>query len=301
MNNGELIISLAKQGGVELDEAQTKVIKEMTIDLPGDVATNIQGSLFTVESALANPDIINKLKAESLDAVDQKMQEFAKTLGLDDGFIHNLKETKGTYNRIDSVGKAILQNQTVALEKAKEGAPKGDQKELQAEIEKLNKQIAVSGENIVTKTDHEDMVEGFEDMLKENAKAMLNLKANTLFANQNWAMDVDPEVNLTTAQTLFNGELAAKGIKLVDDNGILKLQTGEGTPYFVDNKEVKPQDFANTLLAGKKLLKVTDPAPTPTPIPVPGGGDGTDPAVQAAMLKAAESVKNIQNLQEQNV
>lgn len=264
MKTGDLIISLATQSGAELTDDQTKAISEIAIETPDDIATKIKGSLFTVESALANPDIINKLKAESLDAVDQKMLEFATEFGLDDGFKHNLKEIKGTYKRIDSIQKAVAASHLSALEKAKEGAPAGDQEELQKEITKLNSQIATHNDSTVSKSDHDDTVQGYEDMLTDNAKAMLQLKSNSLFVGQNWAMDVAPEVNLATAQTLFAAEMVSNNIKLVDDNNTLKLQTQEGTPYFVDNKEVTPQDFANTLLAGKKLLKVTDSSTTST-------------------------------------
>ena len=298
MKTGEFIISLAKQSNIELDDEATKAIQEIATDLSDEVATKIQGSLFTVESALANPDIINKLKAESLDAVDQKMKDFAKGFGLDEGFLHNLSETKGTYNRIDAVGKAILANQKLALEKAKEGAPKGDQKELQAEITKLNEQIASKNDDTISKQDHEDMVGGFEDMLKENAKAMLKLRANTLFSSQNWAMEVSQEANMATANGLFYTELDAKGINLVDDNG-LKLQTKEGTPYFVDNKEVTPQDFANSLLAGHKLLKVTDTKTTVTTPTTTITGNGMDASVVAAAAKALELNASMQDLGKQ--
>ncbi len=303
MKTGDLIISLATQSGAELTDEQTTAISEIAIETPDDIANKIKGSLFTVESALANPDIINKLKAESLDAVDQKMLEFATDFGLDDGFKHNLKEIKGTYNRIDSIKKAVLASQKVALEKAKEGAPAGDQEELQKEITKLNGQIATHNDSTVSKSDHDDTVEGYEDMLKENAKALLQLKSNSLFAGQNWAMDVDPEINITTAQTLFAAELVSKNINLVDDKNILKLQTQEGTPYFVDNKEVTPQDFANTLLAGKKLLKVTDTPPTgalATPTTV-NGTDGLDASVVGALAQLQKAEVDKLAFQEQTI
>lgn len=298
MKTGDFIISLAEQGGVELDEAQTKAISEIATDLPEGIETKIQGSLFTVESALANSEITGKIKSENFDAVDQKLIEVAKVLGLDEGFLHQLKETKGTFNRMESVGKAVLQVQKSALEKAAEGAPKGDQKELQDEIKKLNAKIASHTDDNVSKTDHQDVIDGYEDMLTDNAKALLQLQANSLFAGQNWAMDVDAEVNVMTAKMLFNTELAAKGINLVNDNGILKLQSEEGKPYFVDNKEVTPQAFANDLMAGKKLLKVTDPKiKVPTPTIITEGG--TDPSVAAAMAKAQESMDAIATAKEQ--
>lgn len=287
---GDFIISLATQGGVTLDEDQTKAISEIATELPEGIGDKIQGNLFTKESALANPDIINKLKAESLDAVDQKMLEFATNFGLDEGFKHNLKETKGTYKRIDAVEKAILANHKVALVKAKEGAPAGDQEELNQKIIELNQQIVSHGENFVSKQDHEDMASGFEQTINENANAMLQMNTKNLFAGVNWAVDqVSNDINTTTALGIFNAELTGKNIKLVNKEGTLRLETQEGTPYFVDNKEVTPQELAKSLVARDKLEKVTQPNPSPTPTPVPGGGNGLDASVVSALAQAEAS------------
>ncbi len=297
MKTGDFIISLAKQGKIELDDAQTKAISEIATDLPDDIATQLQGSLFTMESALANPDIINKLKAESLDAVDLKMKEFAQQFNLDEGFMHNLKETKGTYNRIESIGKAVLESHKLALEKAKEGAPAGDQEELNNKIAELNAQIASHNDNTISKQEHDDTIEGYEETLKENTAMMLGLKTNSLFSGSNWAMKVSDEANMATAMGLFNAELASKNIKLIDDNGTLKLQTNEGSPYYEKNIEVTPKGFADTLLAGHKLLKVTETPPgTPpgAPITIPPGN--VDAGIADAVAKANAHAESIQHL-----
>lgn len=293
---GDLIISLAEQSGATLDEAQIKSIQAIETELPEGIAEKIQGSLYTVESALANPEITNKIKADSLDAVDQKLQSMAMQLGQDSDFVQKLKDTKGTYKGMDLLGVAVLASHQAALEKAKEGAPKGDQKELQAEITKLNGQLSEFGETHVSKTDHEAMVEKHNSQLSDNAQALLQMKQVDLFAGKNWAMkDLSPQVNTLTANTLLNTELVAKGLKIVDVEGILKLQTKEDKPHFVDNKEVTPHNFVDSLLAGHKLLMVSDPKnPAPTPTPVPN--NGIDASVAAAMAKAAESHQAIIDL-----
>ena len=292
---GDFIISLAKQGGVELDETQTKAITDIATELPEGIGDKIQENLFTKESALANPDIINKLKAESLDAVDQKMLEFATNLGLDEGFKHNLKETKGTYKRIDAVEKALLANHKVALEKAKEGAPAGDQEELNQKIVELNNQIASHGENFVSKQDHEDMASGFEATIDEHAAAMLQMNTKNLFAGVNWAVDqVSNDINTTTSLGIVNAELTSKNIKLVNKEGALKLETQEGTPYFVDNKEVTPQELAKALVSRDKLEKVTDNKTQSTQTTAVVNG-GIDASVQGALLKAQASNQAVIN------
>jgi len=284
MKTGDLISSLASQSGVELTDEQTKVIQEITTELPDEIATKIQGSLFTKESALANPDIINKLKAESLDAVDQKMSDFAKEFGLDEGFLHNLQQTKGTYNRIDSIKKAIVAAQKQAIEKAKTGDG-ADDKELQKEITRLNNELATLKDTHVTKDEYQEMIDGYEEVITDNANKVLQLQAKGLFSGANWAMDVPSDINVTTAMNLMDQEIAKRDLRLVNDNGQLKLQTKEGTDYFVDNKPVNPQDFANEILAGHKLLKVTDKSPPPANgVTVPT--NGLDASVMEAVAKA---------------
>lgn len=292
---GDFIISLAEQSGATLDEAQTKSIQAIETELPEGIAEQIQGSLYTVESALANSEITNKIKSESLDAVDQKLQSMAMQLGQDSDFVQKLKDTKGTYKGMDLFASAVLATHKAALEKAKEGAPKGEQKELQDEITKLNGQLSELGETHVLKTDHDAIIATHNTQLSENAQALLQMKQVNLFAGKNWAMkDLSPEVNTLTANTLFNTELTAKGLKLVDVEGILKLQTKEDKPYFVENKEVTPLNLVDSMLAGHKLLTVSDsktPITTTTTTTVEAVTD--TPGLSAAMQKAADSNKAI--------
>jgi len=277
MKTGDLIASLAKQTGTEISDEQSKVIQEITQEIPDEVANQIKTNLFTKESALANPDIINKLKAESLDAVDGKLKDMAKDLGLDEGFIHNLSEVKGTYNRMDSVKKAVLEaHKQSLLNKETKG---GD---LQDEIANLNKELANLKDTTIGKQDHEDMIKTYEDNLKEHASRMLNLRAEGLFSNAKWAMDISPEANLQTAMGLLNSELKNKELNLVNTNGQLSLQTKEGSEFYVENKAVTPQEFANNLLAGHKLLKVSEPTQT-TPTVV---NTTTDPGLMEAVNQA---------------
>ena len=289
MKTGDLINSLAKQTGTELSEEQSKVVQEITQEIPDEVANQIKTNLFTKESALANPDIINKLKAESLDAVDGKLKDMAKDFGLNEGFIHNLGEVKGTYNRMDSVKKAVLEaHKQALLNKETNG---GD---LQDEIANLNKELATLKDTTIGKQDHDDVVKTYEDNLKEHARKMLNLRAEGLFSNANWAMDISPQANLQTAMGLLNSELQNKELSLVNTNGHLSLQTKEGSEYYVENKPITPQEFANNLLAGHKLLKVSEPTQkSPSVV-----NTTTDPGLMEAVNQANQLNADLNKLGE---
>lgn len=279
MKTGDFISSLATITNVNLDGVDT------TTEIPDEIANKIKTSLYTKESALANPDIINRLKAESLDAVDGKLKDMAKDLGLGDGFIHNLTEVKGTYNRMDSLKKAVLDAKKLALADTK-GVDNSD------EINKLNNELATLKESTISRSDYDIKIKEYETLVSENANRLLRLKSEGLFSHKNWAMDVSPEANLQTAINLFNSELKSKELQLVD-NGQLKLQTKEGSDYFVENKTISPQDFANDLLANHKLLKVSEPQKSTTSTPM---ATTMDAGLMEAVNQANQLNADIQTL-----
>ena len=305
---GEFVNSLAKMAGVPEDNehlVKLLAVKEVAIaEVADDLSTTIQSKLMTMDAALNNPEILNKLKAESLNAVDDKLGTLAKDVfNADDGFIETLKTTKGTYNRMDLFAKHIAEAHAIAiktLEEAKGGTDdKGAKAELQKTIDDLNRDLAGLKESTVSSTEHQDMVDGFEDII-------LDLHKKNLFSNYDYALDVSKDVNILTATSLFNSELAKLGVALVNDNGNLvlktKLENGDYTKYFKDNKEIAPKDLADAVLAGHKLLKVsgTPPAPpppgTPTPVPPSPSGNGADNT--EAIRIATEHVESLKTLGE---
>lgn len=280
---GELVLALAKQTGVDVkDKGLVAAIKAVEkVELPEEIVTTIQDSLFTMESALANPDIIGKLKAESLNAVDEKLFAMVEAFKLGDGFLHNLKETKGTYNRIESVQKAILDKNKVDLEAAK-ADPKADPKdkekleELNRKIVGLNADVLKAKEGTVSKEEHDTAIAKYE-------KQALNSLIGGLFSDTKFAMDQIPrETNILTATSLFSSKVAEKGLTLVNDNGTMKFKTKEDSPYYIDNKEVMPKMFADQLLTDNSLIKVNDPSPTPAPTPTPTPDASSDTSAAAA-------------------
>ena len=283
-------------------------IKEVaTAEVADELASKIQSSLMTMDAALSNPDILNKLKAEALNPVDDKLNTLAKdTFGMDDSFIETLKNTKGTYNRMDLFANSILKAHQTAikvLEEAKgDTVDPGAKAELQLKIDELNKELLGVKENTVTSNDHQDMIDGYEDEI-------LDLHKKNLFSNYDYALGVSKDVNILTASSLFNSELAKLGVELVNDNGNLvlkaKLENGDYTKYFKDNKEITPKDLADEILAQHKLLKVngdTTPVVNPvttglTPVvagvPVTPNGNGADTEAIRIATEHIESIKTL--------
>ncbi len=303
---GDLITSLAKTSGIdEKDENLIKLmaIKEVaTAEVADDLGSKIKSSLMTMDAALSNPDILNKLKAEALNPVDDKLNTLAKDIfNMDDTFIETLKNTKGTYNRMDLFANSVLKAHQTAikvLEETKGGTSDPKVKsELQGEIDKLNGELAGIKESTVTSKDHQEMIDGYEDVI-------LDFHKKSLFSNYNYALDVSKDVNVLTAAALFNSELTRLGVELVNENDNLvlktKLEDGGYTKYFnKENKEVTPKDLADAVLAEHKLLKVngdTTPVVTSTTTPVVIGttnGNGADPSAVAIANAHVESLKTL--------
>lgn len=302
---GELVNSLAKMAGIEeKDENLTKLlaVKEVaTAEVADDLSTAIQSKLMTTEAAMNNPEIVNKLKAESLNAVDDKLGTLAKDIfKFDDAFVESLKTTKGTYNRMDLFVKQISETHAAAiktLEEAKEGT--GDPKakaELQLQIDGLNGELATLKESTVSSADHQNTVDGYEEKI-------LKLHKKGLFSNYNYIKTIERDVAEIAGISYFDNELIKRGVTLVNKEGVLSFETKEGTKYFDDkNKEVTPKELADGLLAEHKLLEVNgDPIPTPTPsptdtpisTPVNGAVDNTE-----AVRIASEHVGSLQTLGE---
>ncbi|PCJ57926.1 MAG: hypothetical protein COA65_08685 [Rhodospirillaceae bacterium] len=302
---GDLLNSLAKTAGIdEKDENLVKLmaIKEVaTAEIADDLGSKIQSSLMTMDAALNNPEIVNKLKAESLNPVDDKLNTLAKdTFGMDDTFIETLKNTKGTYNRMDLFASSVLKAHQTAikvLEETKAGTTNPEVKsELQGEIDRLNGELSGIKDSTVSSAEHKEMIDGYESLMQE-------LQLKNMFSNYNYAMDVSKDVNIGVASSIFQNELHKRGVELVNENGNLvlktKLDNGEYTKYFVDNKEITPKDMADRLFAEHKLLKVNGtPEPTTTPVNIPVAtptGSGADPE---AVAIATGHVGSIQTLGE---
>lgn len=298
---GEFLNSLAKMSSIdEKDENLVKLlgIKEVaTAEISDELGSKIQSSLMTLDAALNNPEIVNKLKAESLNAVDDKLGALAKDVfKTDDAFIEALKGTKGTYNRMDLFAKHISEAHATAirvLEEAKGGTDdKGAKAELQKKIDELNLELSGAKENTVPSTDHQDTIDGYEDII-------LKLHKKGLFSNYNYIKTIERDVAEIAGISYFDNELLKRGVKLVNNEGVLSLETGEGTKYFVDNKEVTPKDLADGLLAEHKLLEVngtpTTPVVTPLVAPIPGAppANGADMSAVAIAIEHVETLKTL--------
>jgi len=304
---GDLLNSLAKTSGIdEKDENLVKLmaIKEVaTAEIADELGSKITGSLMTKESAINDKEIVDTIWAKALNAVDGKLEEISKgVFDFDDTFIETMKSTKGTYARMDFFAKNIQQAHKAAitiLEEAKGSTDDTGKAELQTKIDELNGELATIKDGTISLNEHNEMI-------KNNEFKMLDLHKKNLFSNYNYALDVSKEVNVLTASSLFDNELNKLGVTIVNDNGNLvlktKLDNGDFTKYFKDNKEVSPKDLADGLFAEHKLLKVNGdatPAGTPLVTPIVTGTPALDNGADLSAVAIANAhVESLQTLGE---
>ncbi len=299
MNTGDLFISLAKSAGIDVEKNEDflKVManKELaTADFPDALAGEIQSKLLTLEAAKNNSDLKSHFKAQALNAVDGKLEEFAAKYGLGDDFINKLKEKQGTYENMGLTFEKLNEVHVAKLEEAmtKTDDPKLKEK-LQENIETINGlqgDLSKFKETHAPITEMNEMRDGYEEMI-------LSMGIKSFLSNYDYAnKDIDKSVNIITAQTLVDQALTSKGVKFVTKDGNINLQTNDGMDFFnTENQKIDTQSFLDGVMAEHKLLKTAEPpatppgTPTPTPPVVANGANGNNSAYLSALATSTES------------
>ncbi len=304
MNFGDYITTVAKSAGIPTDnEHFVKLManKEVvTAELPNEFVTELFKGLMTKETAVNNVDVINTMKSQYLNPIDTKLYAAAKdTFGLDESFITPIKETKGTYNRLDLFVKNLSEIYKTKLEEAGANPDQSTSEEVIKEFEDkialLNTEVSggkTAMEGMVSKSEHDEKIGTL------NAQILDNMYSNGLSGYNYIFKDMPLENKIVLAKSFINTELQKMGVSLLNEEGnfVLRepLTDGSGfTKHMVNNKEFTPTDLFDKVLSSNKLLEVTNtgvpPTPTPpgTPIVAPTNGNGQHaPGVVEAYGKA---------------
>lgn len=259
---GEILKSLAGKAKIKLDDETLKKLLSFTdtaqFELPDEIANSFEQNLLTEESATANQNVRSKLFAEALNGVDAELNTFIDDFEFDDAFKTEFKGIqKNTNEKARKLKSALQANLKAAKEKAtKTGDPndKAQVTALQNQIAELNKKIA--DRDLLHKTEIDNLSNKNRDVIKDFTLRS-KLSGKPLPKN-----GLNPEINILTAKTLVQQELAKHGLVFhVDDNGntVLK-QRKDGTEidYFVDNKPVNFDQFLDGVLAQNKFVQVND-------------------------------------------
>lgn len=258
---GDVIFSLAGKAGINKEDATLKQLLALpeivNFNLPDELANALEKNLLTAESATAHPDVRPKLMAEALNGVDAKLDTLLADFEFDDTFKGEVKGIKNTYEKISKVSAGLKDKLKAAAEKAGKSGNSQDK----AEVEVLKREVEAAN------TKMSNMTSMFEAEKQNLISANLNDKKqyilkSTLAARPLPKNGLPQEVNILTAQTLLQQDMAKHGLQILFDeagNAVLKQRKdGADIDFFVDNKKVGYTDYVDGVLASNKFLQIND-------------------------------------------
>lgn len=246
---GQLVELLAQKANI--DASELTELFQIKADVSDDVFTKFESKLATlidINDAKHNNDLHKHFKALSLNPFDKLINEAIEQGLVDEDTANDLKANVNTYDK----AKKLISK----LSEPKVQAQAKDSEPLKAEIKKLNDEV------LKTKELYESQI---KDLNKQSESKLMQFQIDTLLSGKEYAnKDLPKNVQILTAKTLLEQELATKKAKVVMTDSGLKLVNAE-TPEldFTDsNKTVQFNDFVDRVLASNKLLQVSAPPTT---------------------------------------
>ena len=246
---GQLVELLAQK--TNIDASELTELFQIKADVSDDVFTKFEtkfATLIDINDAKHNNDLHKHFKALSLNPFDKLINEAIEQGLVDEDTANDLKANINTY---DKAKKLIAK-----LSEPKVQAQAKDSEPLKAEIKKLNDEV------LKTKDLYESQI---KDLKTQGESRLMQFQIDTLLSGKEYAnKDLPKNVQILTAKTLLEQELASKKARVVMTENGLKLVNAE-TPEldFTDsNKTVQFDDFVNKVLASNKLLQVSAPPTT---------------------------------------
>jgi len=246
---GQLVELLAQK--TNIDASELTELFQIKADVSDDVFTKFEtkfATLIDINDAKHNNDLHKHFKALSLNPFDKLINEAIEQGLVDEDVANDLKANVNTY---DKAKKLIAK-----LSEPKVQAQAKDSEPLKAEIKKLNDEV------LKTKETYESQI---RDLKAQSESKLMQFQIDTMLSSKEYAnKDLPKNVQILTAKTLLEQELASKKAKVVMTENGLKLVNAE-TPEldFTDsNKTVQFNDFVDSVLASNKLLQVSAPPAT---------------------------------------
>lgn len=288
MKLGEFLNNQATKLGLQNDPALIAILSNSELankDIPDSFANTLDQGLMSLDSAKNNFGLKNHFSATILNAVDARLLD---SLDLDEETLAAVQAEKNSYNKIDII-KGALKGQ---IENLKTGDPNDKTKkaEIEKQIKELNDQLAS------TKQTHEQSVKEMQSKHENEIKdfIFMNYLTGKSYANKDWTV----EDNTAFAKTLIENALKEKGAVLVkSEKGlVLKQANSPDLDYYQDNKSISFSDFADQVLASKKMLAVNNSGTPPNtqtpPVQVTAGGSQQNTQkFDSAMDQAMSDIK----------
>jgi hypothetical protein len=274
----DFLTALGKKSNADLTKADFADILKSDVDIPQELADTIERALMNEEAAKNNAKIKAAVKAEVYNGIDSDIDTLLEELGVDETVGKSVKEQKKTVDKL----KSLATHYKAEAEKASKKGNTADAEALRTQVTELNNRI---------KGMQTDSQKTIDQLKADNENNLTDYEVQALLATKQYALpdQMKPTEKVRTAHGILKDELAAKGLKLVRENGSVILRKIDGTEAFDDkNNKMELTSFADGALAQRGLLKQSDPnkpeGNDPPPPKVPGAGDVVLPkAVTSAM------------------
>lgn len=271
---GALLNSLAGKAGIKTDDDTLKkllaFVEVSQFDVPEEFNNALERNLLTADSATANSEVRVKIFGEALGALDAELDKAVRDFGFDDEFknqYNNIqKNTKEKFKLVTSGLRTKLEDAKKRAEDAKKKAEETKDPKEQKEVETLKKEIDIANQQMANlKQMHQVELDNLKTA-NLNDKKDFTLKS-MLAAKPLPKNGLAPEINILTAKTLIQQEMAKMGLQVsFDDAGdpiLRQIKDGTAIEYFVDNKKIDYSSFIDSVLANNKFVQVNDqPPPT---------------------------------------
>jgi hypothetical protein len=249
MKLNAFLTSLAKKTGLDLTKPEFKDALSSEIEIPDAMATTIETGLMNEEAAKNNSRIRSAIKAEVYNGVDSDVNSVIEELGLDDDAKTTVLSEKKSIDRIKKLASHLT-------EQSKKAAKEGDKTQadaLKKQVQELNDQI---------KTIKQTSQQQIDQLKADNENSLIGFNVKALLGTKQFVLPdaMSPAEKVEMVYSILNNELSNKGLKLIRENGNLKLQKTDGTEAYDDkNNKLELPSFIDGALAQRGLLKVSDP------------------------------------------
>ena len=254
MQFGTLVKNLAVKAGIKADDPKLVELLAVNATIPDDIASALDAlvkpdeGMFTLESAKNNPDLQKHFNAKIFNGMDAKLLSSAEAAGVSEEDLAAIKAEKNSYAKWDLLKGALQKNYETEL-----GKHKGDKQPLLDEINKLKG---------LSKAEKEQFEKALKDKQAEFDNALLNHFQDNYLTGKNFAnSDIPKEISVKIAKELIANSLAAEKGKVTLKDGKIHLINAElpDLGFQKNNKDISYNEYADSVLAANKLLKVTDP------------------------------------------
>lgn len=254
MKTGDFLNKLATKSGIAAtDKHLIDVLSKSEFanhEIPDDLVNAIDSALMTEEAAKSNPNVIKKIKSETLNGADSLIERLLTESGYDEADIAEIKADKNTFSRIEKMAKTIK-----TLEGKKAVSQDKDKAALQKQIDDLNSSIRQKV------ADSEKLI---EDLKKSHTNELTNAEIKAMLASKKFVLpdDMDPRLKNNIALSAITAELKSKGLQIVNTNDTLDIKRIDGTDaYDASNRRIDVTNFIDGVLAQNKLLAVSNAEP----------------------------------------